>query len=56
MSTKSFDRTFVVSNDEDIKKFKANLKANHDVIVVRERNIEHDSKNGVKLLKSIWSA
>ena len=54
MSTQSFDKSFVVSNKDDIQKFKTKLNENHKVIVVKSRDVESDSKRGVELLKNFW--
>lgn len=54
MSTKSFDKTFIVKNQQDIKRFNRRLNENHKVIVVKDRDFKTESKKGVERLKNIW--
>lgn len=54
MSTKSFDKAFVVSNEADIQKFKAKSNSPHKPIPVKSRDVKKESKKGVELLKNFW--
>ena len=50
MATASFDRSFVVNDQESIKKIHDDL-AQPKLIKVKVRNYKADSKKGIQLLK-----
>ncbi|WP_444941259.1 hypothetical protein [Microbulbifer sp. ZKSA004] len=56
MATTSFDKAFVVTNPEDIRRFKEAL-SNDDgpEIKLRDRDIHAESKEGVKQLLQKFS-
>lgn len=54
MSTRSFDKAFVVSNEANVQKFKAKSTSPHKPILVKPRDVKEESKKGVELLKNCW--
>ncbi len=55
MATKSFDKSFVVTDAKAIQRFKSKLGHTHKV-VVKQIDIISESKRGIELLKKSLSA
>jgi hypothetical protein len=55
MATTSFDKSFVVTNQDSVREFKDNAKKPLKV-VVKQRDFDADRQKGIQLLKRHFSA